>query len=64
MYVCLCNGITDSALRACADNGECSVVQAYRALGCEPQCCKCLPFARQVLRQAVQAAQIEVGGDD
>jgi bacterioferritin-associated ferredoxin len=64
MYVCLCNGITDSALRACAGSGECSVVQAYRTLGCEPQCCKCVPFARQVLRQAAQAAELQAGGDD
>jgi bacterioferritin-associated ferredoxin len=64
MYICLCNGITDRALRAHAPDGECSVAQVYRALGCEPQCGKCLPFARQVLRQAARTQTIELGGDD
>jgi bacterioferritin-associated ferredoxin len=34
----------------------------YRSLGCEPQCGKCVPYVRQMLRQ--QTAQPEAGGDD
>ena len=65
MYVCLCNAITDRDLRGHTAGDNCSVATAYRSLGCEMQCCKCVPFARQMLRQSESclAAQ-EVGGDD
>jgi bacterioferritin-associated ferredoxin len=65
MYVCLCNAITDRDLRSHIGGEQSSVAMVYRALGCELQCCKCVPFARQMLRQSetVIAAQ-EAGGDD
>ena len=65
MYVCLCNAITDRDLRRHAGGAACSVATAYRALGCELQCCKCVPYARQVLRQAEAAvAAPQAGGAD
>jgi len=34
-------------------------------LGCEPQCGKCVPFVRQMLRQADAATAAQhAGGDD
>jgi bacterioferritin-associated ferredoxin len=63
MYVCLCNGLTDRDVRNCAAGG-CSVAMVYRSLGCEPQCGKCVPYVRQMLRETAPAAQMEVGGDD
>jgi bacterioferritin-associated ferredoxin len=63
MYVCLCNGLTDRDVRNSAEDG-CSVAMVYRSLGCEPQCGKCVPFIRQMLRETVPAARMEVGGDD
>jgi bacterioferritin-associated ferredoxin len=62
MYVCLCNGLTDRDVRAGCESG-CSVAMVYRSLGCEPQCGKCVPFVRQMLRDHV-ATTVEVGGDD
>jgi bacterioferritin-associated ferredoxin len=62
MYICLCNGLTDRDVRAHSEGG-CSVAMVYRALGCEPQCGKCVPFVRQMLRQEA-AATAETGGDD
>jgi bacterioferritin-associated ferredoxin len=62
MYVCLCNALTDRDVRAHND-GTCSVAMVYRALGCEPQCGKCVPFVRQMLRQDV-AVTAQAGGDD
>ena len=45
MYICLCNAITDRDVRAHTAAGEgCSVAMVYRALGCEPQCGKCVPY--------------------
>ena len=63
MYICLCNGLTDSEIRAKCDNGS-SVAMVYHALGCEPQCGKCVPFVRQMLRETTSAAQMAAGGDD
>jgi bacterioferritin-associated ferredoxin len=58
MYVCLCNAITDRDFRAHAAHAECegcSVSAVYRSLGKKPQCGKCVPFVRQLLRQVVEA---------
>jgi bacterioferritin-associated ferredoxin len=58
MYVCLCNAITDRDFRAHAAHPECagcSVSAVYRSLGKKPQCGKCVPFVRQLLRQVVEA---------
>ena len=63
MYVCLCNALTDREIRAHAGGG-CSVAMVYRALGCEPQCGKCVPFVRQMVRQSTAAAEAADGGDD
>ena len=63
MYICLCNGLTDRDVRANCEGG-CSVAMVYRALGCEPQCGKCVPFVRQMLRESSVAGNGEVGGDD
>lgn len=62
MYVCLCNRLTDRDVRDCAEGG-CSVAMVYRSLGCEPQCGKCVPFVRQMLRQVAEAEGKNAGAD-
>jgi bacterioferritin-associated ferredoxin len=62
MYVCLCNALTDRDVRA-HSTGGCSVSMVYRSLGCEPQCGKCVPYVRQMLRQNA-ASEGDAGGDD
>jgi bacterioferritin-associated ferredoxin len=52
MYVCLCNGISDRDFRAHAEGENRTVSMVYRDLGTKPQCGKCVPFVRQLLRQA------------
>ena len=64
MYVCLCNALTDRDLRPHTAAGTCSVSMVYRACGCQPQCGKCVPFVRQMLRQGADAALPQTGGDD
>jgi bacterioferritin-associated ferredoxin len=56
MYICLCNGFTDGKVRMVARNGECSVSEVYRALGCKPQCGKCVPFVRDLIRAEASTA--------
>jgi bacterioferritin-associated ferredoxin len=43
--------------------GNCSVSMVYRACGCQPQCGKCVPFVRQMLRQAAEAEGKNAGAD-
>ena len=51
MYVCICNAIRESDLRAMArSNGGCAP-SVYAALGCEPQCRQCLDEAEDVLAE-------------
>ena len=64
MYVCLCNGLTDRDLHPHTAAGDCSVSMVYRACGCQPQCGKCVPFVRQMLRQAAEAAVAKSAGAD
>ena len=55
MYVCLCNGLTDRDLRPHVAGGTNSVSMVYQACGCRPQCGKCVPFVRQMLRECGDA---------
>jgi bacterioferritin-associated ferredoxin len=57
MYVCLCNGITDRDFHAHADGEDRTVSKVYRALGARPQCGKCVPFVRQLLRGTAEIQQ-------
>ncbi len=55
MYVCLCNALTDGDLRPHTAGGAGSVSMVYQACGCQPQCGKCVPFVRQMLREGGEA---------
>jgi bacterioferritin-associated ferredoxin len=50
MYVCLCNGFTARQVRGIAAKAEGSAARAYLALGVRPQCGKCVPMVREILR--------------
>jgi bacterioferritin-associated ferredoxin len=62
MYVCLCNALTDRDLRPHTASGSSSVSMVYRACGCQPQCGKCVPFVRQMLRENGEGATCGQGG--
>lgn len=61
MYVCLCNALTDRTIRACCACEAETVGEVYRALGCRPQCGKCVPMVKEMVREA---AAVAAGGDD
>ena len=63
MYVCLCNALTDRDVSSHMAGGNCSVSMVYRACGCQPQCGKCVPFVRQMLRQAAEVEGKSAGAD-
>jgi bacterioferritin-associated ferredoxin len=49
MYICLCNNIRDSELRALAKDGVRKAEHAYAALGNHPKCGACLQSAQEVI---------------
>jgi bacterioferritin-associated ferredoxin len=59
MYVCLCNALTDRDIRAQSDGGR-SVAMVYQACGCQPQCGKCVPLVRQMLRESAEAPTVGI----
>jgi len=49
MYVCVCNAIKESELRAAARKHEGDADMVYAMLGCAPQCGQCLDEAAAIL---------------
>lgn len=54
MYVCLCNGITDRAIREAADRGARDLTDLQALTGCASSCGSCADVALQVLHEARQ----------
>ena len=50
MYICLCNAVTEGAVRECALNGVCSQEHLAAELGVGAGCGRCRDCAREVLR--------------
>ncbi|HZP66333.1 MAG TPA: (2Fe-2S)-binding protein [Rudaea sp.] len=62
MYVCLCNGVTERAIREAAAEGVRSLPELQRRTGCASTCGSCADLAEQVLRESIarQAFSIPV----
>jgi bacterioferritin-associated ferredoxin len=58
MYVCICNAVTDSAIRTAVSEGASSLCDLSARTGCSTQCGRCVNTAREVL----DAALAELGG--
>jgi bacterioferritin-associated ferredoxin len=56
MVVCVCNAIREQQVREAARDGATSACQAYRALGRQPKCGQCVPYAREIIDQERAAA--------
>lgn len=56
MMVCVCNAIREREVREAARNGSMTACQAYRALGRQPKCGQCVPFARSIIDDERAAA--------
>lgn len=50
MYVCLCHGFTERHVKRALDQGAASTAGVYRALECRPQCGKCVPYVRDMVK--------------
>lgn len=61
MYVCLCQGVTDTQIREAIFEGCCSYRDVRESLGVGTQCGKCACTAKQVVRETltqVQSSQV------
>ena len=52
MYICLCNAITERDIRACAQEGACTLRDLECGLGVGTNCGKCKPAAKEILKNS------------
>ena len=52
MYVCLCHGVTDNAIREAVDQGVGSFKELSFKTGCATQCGSCASTAKEILKEA------------
>ena len=55
MYVCMCNGVTEAAIRRAARAGIRTLSELAMSTGCTAGCGCCLETAEVTLREAVSA---------
>jgi bacterioferritin-associated ferredoxin len=58
MYICLCNGFTDREVCRTAAAAPGTIADIYRSLGARPECGKCVPYVRDLVRSVAQAAAL------
>ncbi len=51
MYVCICNAFTDSQVREVLRSGVRDPDKIHAALGCAPQCGKCLATLCEIIHR-------------
>ncbi|ADV26244.1 BFD domain protein (2Fe-2S)-binding domain protein [Pseudoxanthomonas suwonensis 11-1] len=51
MYVCICNGVTDSQVREAVEAGCGSVAELTMRTGCGATCGTCLPLAADLVAE-------------
>lgn len=54
MYVCICNGITDTQIRTAIQEGASSFQDVRNTLGVANQCGKCGILTREILRDTLR----------
>lgn len=57
MYVCICKGVTDSAIREAVCQGACRMRDLKACLGVSSQCGKCAYHAKEVLEASLKQQQ-------
>ena len=59
MYICICNGVSDHAIRECAKSGMCSMRDLECSLGVGVGCGRCREAAVEILEESRAPAQSE-----
>ncbi|MEO7430835.1 MAG: (2Fe-2S)-binding protein [Dokdonella sp.] len=60
MYVCICNAVTDRAIRDAASDGVRSFAELRQRTGCGDCCGSCEDLARDILDSAVQGRVLDL----
>lgn len=60
MYICICNAVTDHAIRAAAREGAHTFAELQRRTGCGDCCGSCEDMARDVLAEAVRPRVLDL----
>jgi bacterioferritin-associated ferredoxin len=60
MYVCVCNAITDHAIREAAAEGVASLDELARRTGCGDCCGSCTEVAAEILAEARHARPLDL----
>jgi bacterioferritin-associated ferredoxin len=55
MYVCICNPVTDSQVRACVRSGACTLTDLQAQLGVALQCGQCATAALEIVCEMTSA---------
>lgn len=55
MYICICNAVTESAIRQAVREGARSIFDLTARTGCSTQCGRCADLARQILDEELAA---------
>lgn len=58
MYVCLCNGVTESQIRAAVSDGVRSLRELRADLGVASCCGKCADCAQQVIHETLSSPEL------
>ena len=64
MFVCLCNGYREAELRELARQGVTCAVQAYAALGNEPNCGSCMDIAQRIIDESQAGPRVIAAAAD
>ncbi|MAA65158.1 MAG: (2Fe-2S)-binding protein [Alteromonadaceae bacterium] len=62
MYVCLCQGVTDTQIRQAAEEGCRSMRQLGKEMGVGRQCGRCASTAREILRECQSNDYLNMAG--
>ena len=57
MYICLCHGVSESAIREAVDNGARTLGELSFMTGCGTQCGSCKEEARALLKECLRSRQ-------
>lgn len=60
MYVCVCNGVTDHAIRDVAAAGCRTITELTMRTGCGATCGSCLEMAQQLLDEAHAVRELPI----
>lgn len=58
MYICICNAVTDRAIRRAVSEGASSVREVSLMTGCGTQCGSCVQQVRDILQESRASAEL------